>query len=72
MLHALPFNTFGEVAALGLEVQVYCPSCYTTRQKSIPRPNGSPSCAVRCCRPCRRRQRETRDESPQTAACCRP
>jgi hypothetical protein len=41
MLHALPFNTFGEVAALGLEVQVYCPSCYTTRQKSIPRPNGS-------------------------------
>jgi hypothetical protein len=32
MLHALPFTTFGEAAALGLEAQVYCPSCYTTRQ----------------------------------------
>ena len=32
MLHALPFTTFGEAAALGLEAHVYCPSCYTTRQ----------------------------------------
>jgi hypothetical protein len=27
MLHALPFTTFGEAAALGLEAHVYCPSC---------------------------------------------
>jgi hypothetical protein len=32
MLHALPFATFGEAAALGLEAHVYCPTCYTTRQ----------------------------------------
>jgi hypothetical protein len=32
MLHALPFITFGEAAAFGLEAHVYCPSCYTTRQ----------------------------------------
>jgi hypothetical protein len=32
MLHALPFTTFGEAAALGLKAHVYCPSCYTTRQ----------------------------------------
>jgi hypothetical protein len=32
MLRALPFITFGEAAALGLEAHVYCPSCYTTRQ----------------------------------------
>ena len=32
MLHALPFTTFGEAVALGLEAHVYCPSCYTTRQ----------------------------------------
>jgi hypothetical protein len=27
MLHALPFTTFGEGAALGLEAHVCCPSC---------------------------------------------
>jgi hypothetical protein len=32
MLHALPFTTFGEAAALGLEAYVYCPTCFTTRQ----------------------------------------
>ena len=32
MLHALPFATFGEAAALGLEAYVYCPTCYRTRQ----------------------------------------
>jgi hypothetical protein len=32
MLHALPFTTFGEAAALGLEAHVYCPTCYRTRQ----------------------------------------
>jgi transposase-like protein len=31
MLHALPFTTFGEAAALGLEAHVYCPSCFRTR-----------------------------------------
>ena len=30
MLHALPFTTFGEAAALGLEADVYCPSCFRT------------------------------------------
>jgi hypothetical protein len=30
MLHALPFTTFGEAAALGLKSHVYCPSCYRT------------------------------------------
>jgi hypothetical protein len=28
MLHALPFTTFDELAALGLEVEIRCPSCY--------------------------------------------
>ena len=28
MLHALPFKTFGEIAALGLEIEVHCSSCY--------------------------------------------
>jgi hypothetical protein len=32
MLYALPFATFGEAAALGLEAHVYCPRCYTKRQ----------------------------------------
>ena len=32
MLHALPFTTFGEAAALDLEAHVYCAICYTTRQ----------------------------------------
>src|SRR5882757_3762077 len=32
MLHPLPFITFAELAALGLEAHVYCPSCYTTRR----------------------------------------
>jgi hypothetical protein len=32
MLRALPFTTFGEAAALGLEAHVCCPTCYTTRQ----------------------------------------
>jgi hypothetical protein len=27
MLHALPFRTFGEIAALGLELKVHCSSC---------------------------------------------
>jgi hypothetical protein len=31
MLHALPFTTFGEAAALGLKAYVYCPTCYRTR-----------------------------------------
>jgi hypothetical protein len=30
MLHALPFATFGEAAALGLEADVYCPICFRT------------------------------------------
>jgi hypothetical protein len=30
MLHALPFSTFGEAAMLGLEADVYCPSCFRT------------------------------------------
>ena len=32
MLHALPFTTFGEAAALSLEAHVYCPCCFTTRR----------------------------------------
>jgi hypothetical protein len=27
-LHRLPFTTFGEIAAFGLEVEVHCSSCY--------------------------------------------
>ena len=27
-LHPLPFTTFGEIAALGLEAKVHCASCY--------------------------------------------
>jgi hypothetical protein len=32
MLHDLPFTTFSEIAALGLEAHVYCPTCHTMRQ----------------------------------------
>jgi hypothetical protein len=28
MLYPLPFTTFGEIAALGLEAEVHCSSCY--------------------------------------------
>ena len=31
MLRAFPFRTFDEIAELGLEVSVYCPSCYRDR-----------------------------------------
>ncbi len=31
MLRAFPFHTFDEIAALGLEVSVYCSSCYRER-----------------------------------------
>jgi hypothetical protein len=31
MLHALPFTTFGEIAALGLKAMVYCSRCYEPR-----------------------------------------
>jgi hypothetical protein len=31
VLHALPFSTFGEIAALGLKATVYCPRCYEHR-----------------------------------------
>jgi hypothetical protein len=27
-LHRLPFKTFGEIAALGFEIEVHCSSCY--------------------------------------------
>lgn len=30
MLRAFPFRTFNEIADLGLEVEVYCPSCHRT------------------------------------------
>ena len=32
MLHPLPFSTFGQIAALGLEVGVYCPGCFAERR----------------------------------------
>jgi endogenous inhibitor of DNA gyrase (YacG/DUF329 family) len=31
MLRELPFKTIGDIARHGLELHVYCPSCYTTR-----------------------------------------
>jgi hypothetical protein len=31
MLRAFPYRTFGEIAELGLEVSVYCSSCYRER-----------------------------------------
>ena len=31
MLRELPFQTIGDIARHGLELQVYCPSCYATR-----------------------------------------
>ena len=30
MLRAFPFQTFDDIAGLGLEVHVYCPNCYRT------------------------------------------
>jgi hypothetical protein len=30
MLRAFPFQTFDEIAGLGLEVTIYCPNCYRT------------------------------------------
>ena len=39
MLHALPFTTFGEIAALGLKAAVYCSRCYEHRPiDASPRP----------------------------------
>jgi hypothetical protein len=32
MLTALPFTTIGDIASAGLELHVYCPSCYSTRR----------------------------------------
>lgn len=32
MLRALPFQTIGDIIAHGLELHVYCPSCYRTRR----------------------------------------
>jgi hypothetical protein len=34
-LHPLPFTTFEEIAALGLELHVHCPSCHATRRLTI-------------------------------------
>jgi hypothetical protein len=31
MLHSLPFKTFGEIAALGLQAKIYCPGCHEHR-----------------------------------------
>jgi hypothetical protein len=31
MLYALPFTTYGEIAALGLKATIYGPSCYEHR-----------------------------------------
>jgi hypothetical protein len=31
MFHALPFTTFGEIAALGLKATIYCSRCYEHR-----------------------------------------
>jgi hypothetical protein len=31
MFHALPFTTFGEIAALRLKATVYCSACYEHR-----------------------------------------
>jgi hypothetical protein len=31
MLRALPFQTIGDIGRHGLELHVYCPSCYSTR-----------------------------------------
>ncbi len=32
MLRALPLQTVGDIARAGLELHVYCPSCYSTRR----------------------------------------
>ena len=49
MLHALPFTTFGEAAALGLEAHVYCPTCYTTHQVDPMAAEAAvPCCDTRC------------------------
>jgi hypothetical protein len=31
MLRALPFQTVGDIGGQGLELHVYCPSCYAAR-----------------------------------------
>jgi hypothetical protein len=35
MLHPLPFTTFGEIAAFGLEVHVSCSRCHNPRRIMI-------------------------------------
>jgi hypothetical protein len=35
MLHALPFTTFGEIAAVGLKVHVYCTRCHSWRRLDL-------------------------------------
>jgi hypothetical protein len=51
MLHALPFTTFGEAAAFGLEADVYCPEllqdmpvgfCGPSAARSMLRPHALP------------------------------
>ena len=44
MLRALPFSTFGEIAALGLEVDVYCARCRAFRRLDL--------CNERLCHRC--------------------
>jgi hypothetical protein len=34
-LHPLPIRTFGDIAALGLEVHVYCTSCHSWRRVDL-------------------------------------
>jgi hypothetical protein len=40
MLRALPFQTIGDIARHGLELHIYCPSCYSMRR---PLPNPDPT-----------------------------
>src|ERR1044072_4691922 len=35
MLRALPFQTIGDIARLGLELHVYCPRCFATRRLDL-------------------------------------
>jgi hypothetical protein len=35
MLHPLPFTTFGQIIALGLNAKVYCSHCYEHRSIAV-------------------------------------
>jgi hypothetical protein len=52
MLHSLPFKTFGEIAALGLQAKIYCPGCHKHRPIDLLPVGGEDPLAFLSCGTC--------------------